>query len=345
MLLVALLGITYAAETNLQILSDKTFYSHVVGHPFNEVWFVMFTSGDTNETRAALDVFRNASEVSSGMVKFAMLDVRRAPQVAAQYEIQSYPAYRIFHAEGVSQLSGKPTVKKLLKSCLMFVQDLSENVTTEWKDEFTGKPSAILFTDKEKTPLWSGISSFFAKKDVRIGTCRDPEVIKAFGIEKLPTIVFYNGTASEIYTGVFKFRFVKAAVEEFFKKRFEREEVTTDDQEMLMPDQFVSQCVGGKHICVLAATKSPPDGMSILVKSSPGRRRIKCFAGVVGLPYKFMEAGGVWIYNPRKDGFIHVTESTQLLQIMDRVIDGSAKWTKRAEFEAGTSSQESNTEL
>ena len=336
MFIVSLLCLSFASEANLQILSDKTFISQVLNHPVNEVWFVMFVTDEANETRAALQEFRNASEISSGMVKFAMLNVRRAPQIASQLELKTFPCWRVFHGDGISEMKGQARANNFLKVCLRFVKDFSENVTTEWQTEFTGKPSAILFTDKERTPLWSGISSYFAKKDVRIGTCRDESVIKAFGITELPKIVFFNGTAREEYKGEFKFRFVKAAIEEWFKNRFVEAEASIDDDEMMMPDQFIPQCIGGKHLCVLAATRSPPEGMEVLTKSGHGRRKIRCFAGVVNLPYKFMEAGGVWIYNPRRDGFIHVADGKNLMAVMDRVIDGSAKWTKRAEYEAGT---------
>ena len=335
-MLLSLLSVALSAEANLQILSDKTFVSQVLHHPPNEIWLVMFVAGETGQE---FDEFRNASEISSGLVKFAMLDVRRAPQVAAQLELRTLPAWRIFHGQSVSKFEGAATAKNFLKICVRLVEDFSENVTEAWKTEFTGRPSAILFTKDARTAFWSGISSFFAKKDVRIGTCRDENVAKAFGVSEFPKIVFFNGTARSEYGGELKFRAVKAAIEQWFRNRLERVEEADDGEDMMMPDQFVPQCVGGKHICVLAAMKTPPEGMDVLVKSGNGRRKIKCFAGVVNLPYKFMEAGGVWIYNPRRDGFIHVKDTAQLLPTMDRVIDGSMKWTKRAEYESEQNSE------
>lgn len=329
-MILSLISLAWAAEANLQILSEKTFVSQVQNHPPNEVWLVMFVAGESDQ--AAFEAFRNASEISSGMVKFAMLDVRRAPSIPARYELRTFPSWRVFHGQSVSEVKASPTVNNFLKICLRLVEDFSQNVTAEWKNEFTGKPAAILFTNQEKTAFWSGISSYFAKKDVRIGTCRDPALAAEFGVTTLPKLVFFNGSARHEYTGDLKFRAIKAAIEEWFKNRLEREEPEETD-EMMMPDQFVPQCVGGKHLCVLAATKTPPEGMNVLVKSGHGRRHIKCFAGAVNLPYKFMEAGGVWIYNPRRDAFIHVTDTSTLMQTMDRVIDGSAKWTRRAEYE------------
>lgn len=332
MMFLTLAALCFAGETNLAILSEKTFNTAVLNHPANEVWFVMFYGEETNESRKAFEAFRNASETSAGMIKFARLDVARAPQVATQMELSQLPAYRIFHGTEISKMKGKPTVKNFLKVCLKFVQDMAENVTVEWKNEFTGKPSAILFTKKEKTPLWAGVSSYFAKKDVRIGICKDDEIIKAFGIETVPSVVFYNGTTQHVYDGVFKFKFVKAAIEEWFQNRFVEEEPTTDDGEMMMPDQFNKNCVGGKQMCVIAATKRPPEAMSLLMKEG-ARRKMKFFAGAVNLPYKFMEKGGVWFYHPRRDAFVHVADEKLLLETMDRVIDGSAKWVKRAQLE------------
>ena len=73
MIIVSLIALALSAEANLQILSDKTFVSQVINRPVNEVWFVMFVTDEANETRLALQEFRNASEISSGIGKPSMI--------------------------------------------------------------------------------------------------------------------------------------------------------------------------------------------------------------------------------------------------------------------------------
>ncbi|OHT03421.1 hypothetical protein TRFO_06646 [Tritrichomonas foetus] len=333
MFLFTLFSLLFAAEESLQILSDKTFDAKVINHPANEVWIVMFMVDDANETREAMAQFRNASDISAGMVHFGVLNVRFAPKVAESLELKAYPCFRIFHGSKTQIFKGAAKSGRFLKETMKLVPDVSQNVTKEWADEFYAQPSAILFTKSATTsPLWKGISSYFAKKSVRIGICKDESLFQTFGVKEAPAIVFYNGTNTQVYDGEIKFRAVRDAIEKFFEKRFNQESQTFSDDEMLMPDQFSEVCIGGKHLCVLAATKTPPEGMAALMKGS--KRKVRCFSGVVGLPFKFMERGGTWIYNPRRDGFIHVKEGEDLLTAMDRVIDGSASWTKRTVFEA-----------
>lgn len=328
------LSLLSAAEESLQFLSDKTFEAKVINHPPNEVWIVLFMTDETNETRAALAQFRNASETSGGMVHYGVLNVRFAPSVAEALKLTSYPSVRIFHGESkMVPIKGVVKPGKLLKETNKFLQDFSQTVTESWKEEFFAQPSAVLFTNSPNaTLLWKGISSFFARKPIRVGICRDAELIKSFNIQNVPSIMFYNGTHTQLYEGKLAFKPIRDAIETFFYKRFHEETVVGDD-EMLMPDQFNEICIGGKQLCVLAAMKSPPEGMSVLMKEG-ARRKVRCFSGVVGLPFKFMERGGVWIYNPRRDGFIHIKDGKDLLQTMDRVIDGTAQWTKRSVFES-----------
>ncbi|OHS97927.1 hypothetical protein TRFO_35767 [Tritrichomonas foetus] len=324
----------------MQILSDKTFEASVINHPTNEVWIVMFVSDESNETRDLMNNFRNASDVSAGMVHYGVLDVRRAPKVTQQFEMNSFPCFRIFTADKVLIYNPKSTKPAaFLKATTKFVPDLALNVTESWADDFLGQPAAILFTKSKTTLLWTGISAFFAKKSIRIGICHDESLFSKFKVEQAPAIVFFNGTHREVYSGTMKFKNVREAIEVFFAKRFVEQTFDVPSDEMLMPDQFKEMCIGGKQICVLAATKTPPEGMAVLLKDS-ARRKLRCFAGVVNLPYKFMEKGGTWIYNPRRDGFIHVTDGANLLPTMDRIIDGTAKWTKRSVYEAGKETDE-----
>ena len=324
----------------MQILSDKTFEASVVNHPSNEVWIILFTAEDNDKTRDLMSNFKNASDQSAGMVRYGVLDIRRAPQIAQKFELSSFPCFRIFAGDDVISYTPKSTKPAAFqKETTKYIPDLSQNVTEDWMDNFLAQPAAILFTDSKITLLWKGVSAFFGKKSLRIGICQDAELAKKFKIEEFPSIVFYNGTDTEVYKGKMKFKNVRAAIEKFFAKRFEAPKIDVPSDEMLMPDQFKDICIGGKQICVLAASKSPPEGMSVLMKES-ARRKIICFAGAVNLPYKFMERGGVWIYNPRRDGFIHVKEDGDLLGTMDKIIDGTGKWIKRSVFESGNDSDE-----
>jgi hypothetical protein len=327
------------AEANLAILNNRTFFSQVVNHPPNEVWFVLFVNDESaSETKPALDVLRNASEICGGMVKFASFDVRRAPAVVTDFDLAGFPSCRIFHEGGVEVFGGTLRANSAIKASVKYVQDRSQNVTAAWGKEFAKKPSAILFAEKARTPLWAGVSNYFWKRSIRIGTCRG-KALEAFKGAKVPSIVFYNGTHEHVYDGGLTFREVKDAIEDWFFPKTEEPEIpAAEESEMLTPDKFAERCIGGKQICVLAAAQAPPPSLLLLLREST-KRKISVFAGAINLPYKFMEVGGIWIYNPRKDGFLHVQDPELLGPAMDRVVDGSAAWVKRAQLEASSNSK------
>ena len=319
------------AENKVVQLTDKTFEAEVLKHKPNEVWFVMFMTDDDNQTVKAMNMFKNASIKADGLVKFGVLNIRRAPKPVQMYEIRNFPSFRIFYQDKNVAYTGPLKVSYLIKNGVKHIPDLSENVTESWKDEFFSHPAAIYFTRKNKTtPLWNGISAHFYKSHVKIGTCRNESLFKLFGVEKTPAVVFFNGTNRQEYNGAVKFENLSAAISKFFAKRFEQH-AEADSNEIFLPDQFMDYCIGSNHLCVLSISSSLPNEFSLLRKENK-RHKMLFFAGVKNLPFKFMSSG-YWIYHPRKDSFIHIDNSTDLLPTIDRIFDGSAKWVKRIALE------------
>ncbi|KAH0784994.1 Thioredoxin family protein [Histomonas meleagridis] len=329
----ALTAFLNASESKVVMLTDKTFEAEVLKHKPNEVWFVMFMTDDDNETVLMMNRFKNASEHTEGMVKFGVLNIRRAPKPVEMYELRNFPSFRIYYEDKNIPYTGPFKVSYLVKNSIKYVPDLSENVTSSWVDSFVSQPSAIYFTNKtKKRPLWSGISTYFYKKPVRIGICRNESLFSSFKVTQIPSVVFFNGTHREVYNGPIRFKSLCEGIERFFEKRFREPIDMTDENEILLPDQFIDYCVGGKQMCLLSVSSQVPSGASTLLKEK-GRRKLLLFAGTQNLPFKFMEEGGIWIYHPRKDAFVHIEKAEDLLSTMDRVFDGSAKWIKRAKLD------------
>lgn len=327
-----LFALLECAESKVIQLTDKTFEAEVLKHKPNEVWFVMFMTDDDNQTVKATKLFNNASIKADGLVKFGILNIRRAPKPVQMYELRNFPSFRIFYEDKNVAYTGPLKVSYLIKNGIKYIPDLSENVTANWKDNFYSHPAVIYFTNKDKKrPLWNGIAAHFYKKQVKIGTCRNESLFKLFGVEKTPAVVFFNGTNRQEYKDDIKFDKLTAAISKFFTKQFEPRVLEVDSNEVLLPEQFVDYCIGGKQICVLSVSSSLPHEVSILRKENK-RHKMLFFAGLQKLPFKFI-SNGHWIYHPRKDSFIHVENSSELLSAIDRIFDGSAKWTKRIVLE------------
>lgn len=322
------LASSFVIDSNVISLTDKTFLTKVKHRASNEVWIVMFTSS-APACKQPESRFHAAAAVSYGMINFGVIDTDRFPNMIEQWNV-SVPGFRIFHPKGDFVYTGPHKATNFLKKPMLFLPDVSETITNAWHDDMLAHPSALYFTDNTPVPaLWVGISSFFAKKHIRCGFSNDTSIAKSFGIETFPTILFMNGTAKLTYSGEVNFKSVRLAMEEFFAKRLNNQEDSNDD--FMMPDEFVEKCYGGRSVCVISVSSAPPESMRALQKRA-AVRKLKLFVGKQGLPEKFMEIGGIWIYNPRKDGFILVENSDDLGDAMERVFDGTAKWQAKSRF-------------
>ncbi|OHS96888.1 Thioredoxin family protein [Tritrichomonas foetus] len=327
-----------SSEEFLHTLTSSTFKKLVDGRKKNDVWFVMFSGPDCPACKQAKPIFRNASKVSGGMVKFGYIDANRAPDLSQKYDIRAIPYFRIFYNNGETEYNGDRKVKSFLSASANYLQDFSIKIDENWKETCLMKPGAILFTDKEKTPpLWRGISSYFYGKSIRVGISKsDQKMNDFFGIEKVPEVLFLNGTHDKHIkiTSHVNFTSLRLQIEEFFGKRLSNDSGATEDdenKEFTTPDRFNDVCLGGRQNCILVVAKKPTEKLTKIIKMNQ-RHKFKWFVGDRNLPYPFMGKGGVWVYNPRRDGFIHVESVQELPATIDHVLDGAARWTKRSVF-------------
>lgn len=324
-------------ENNIVGLTDKSFERLVKGRPNNEVWIVMFGNAEDKDCKKMKVIFRKAADTSYGMVKFGFIDGHRFPDLREEYGVDSLPGFRIFHADGDIEYTGPHKATDFLKGAMVYLKNNYQEITGDWNDNGRFVPAAMLFTDQPKAPgYWTGISSFFVKKPFRIGFSSDVQLAKAFGAKSFPTIIFADGTEKQVYKGAYNFRDLRTSIEKFFEKRVKQaNEEDAKADAFFMPDQFATKCYGGKTMCVLVAAPTPPESMFRAQKIlEMTRHKVWWFVGNAGLPEKFMERGGAWIYNPRRDGFLHIEDLELIPEGIERIIDGSVRWQKKAALNA-----------
>ena len=319
-----------SSENAVVTLTDKVFSRRVEHRSGSDVWIVMFNE-NTPACKRVQARFRAAADVSFGMVNFGSIDIDRFPTLKEKYNVTALPSFRIFHSGGDLPYTGRQKAASFLKTAMFYLRDASEPIQPGWRDEMLRKPSALYFAKNSSVPaVWVGVSSFFQKKRIRCGFSNDTEVAGAFGVREFPTILFMNGTNEVKYDGDVDFKSVRLAMEEFFAKQLGGDEEMGD--EFMTPDEFIGKCYGGRNLCVLSVSTAPTEEMRVLQKRLASHK-IRWFVGKLGVPEKFMESGGVWIYNPRRDGYIRVNEEETLSDVIERVLDGTAKWSKKATFE------------
>ncbi|EAY04797.1 hypothetical protein TVAG_305470 [Trichomonas vaginalis G3] len=313
-------------------LTESTFKRQVLNRPKHQVWMVMFYRADDSACKHVTDKFLNASQIAEGALKFGIVDLHKYPSFAEKYDIKQVPMIRIFHSNGDVEYTGKRDSKGFVNTGLNYIQDISLVADESWIDSFLQTPSAIFFTDDVKIKsIWSSISTYFHGKSVRIGVCRDHDLAEKLGVTDFPSIHFFNGTNRVEYDGKISFPAIKDEIEKFFAKKLEN--IVVNPMSIMNPSSFTEQCYGGKTNCVLAvANQVTPEFVSI--QKLYAQHKLKWFVGKSKLPHHFMEKmGGFWIYNPRKDAYIHVDKIGDLQPALDRIMDGMGKWQKAAAFE------------
>lgn len=156
-----------AAKFPIQYLNDKSFEKLSQHRDRNDIWVVLFHSSNDNNTKNSeyneliLNKFINASKISMGL-KFAILDTARYPQIPANYSIKTIPSIQIFYEDGQEQYIGKFHPKKIIKAALSHQINFIKNITEDWKMQFIGQPSVMLFSDKENPPLvWKALAAHY----------------------------------------------------------------------------------------------------------------------------------------------------------------------------------------
>lgn len=316
------------AVVAVEQLTTSSFQRMVDNRKRHEVWMVMFTGQTCPACKMAYPQFEEASKLSGGMVRFGVIDIHRSLEISERFDCRMIPQFRIFHAKGDSDYVGNRQDRSFLNSAISYIEDFTEPVDASWEGSLVAKPAAILFTDKAQSPaIWSAVSSYFHGKSVRVGLCSDEELQTQYGVTSVPEVRFMNGTASEVYKGKVDFKGIRQAMEVFFAKRLEmiNQEVGGSFYDV---SRFEELCLGGRQNCIVCGMDKATEEMERLARTY-ARRKLLWFTGTEALPYDFLRSGGVWFYNPRRDGFVRVQNEEDIETTMESMLDGVLKWTKR----------------
>lgn len=158
---------------------------------------------------------------------------------------------------------------------------------------------------------------------------RAPTIASRFEVRSIPQFRIFH-SHSKVYDGKIDFNHFCQSIEDHFEKRLRTDSTNFNQSDCLAPCDFEKNCLGGRQTCVLLHWPfTSPSTLSLRLS----RHKLLWFDGVSELPDDFMkEGGGIWIDNPHRDWFLHVPDLDELPTAIDRVLDGGAKWKKRAAF-------------
>lgn len=321
MLFIGFLAIHSLQTPNIIYFNAEKWMNLVEKRDPESVWIVYFQVNSHIGSKALWPVFVNASRIADGLFNFGtVIDSPEFP-VSFKYPVKTVPTILFIHKTGYKEYKGKKNENDILRAAAKFLKDHTIQASKEWINE--PHDTAILFTDKQSIPsLWVGISSEFRNK-MRIGVTNSTEMMQAYGITKLPSIVMMNSSYRTIYKGKISFRAISQTLTEFMQDTYE--EPYYFDPDYYFPEEYNTQIQNFTGYVVFSVT-SEVDNDFKRTKESRTPRRFKFFFGKEDLPFNFMTPDTYWVLQPSKR-LIHKCENTrEVYETCLKIVEGEMKW-------------------
>lgn len=312
-------------EFEVRQLDSKTFKKVLKDRQKGNVWVILLSNRNLEDE--SHQFFADAAKKSKNNFNFGFVDIRLSPKLSQKFDLSHIPAIFISHSKGLIRYEGSFEEKALLSTVYGSLDDFTIKVDKSKAASFFERPSCILFSGEPKSPdYWVRIALNYSSYPIKFGFCNDEETQRNYGAYTTPTYIFTDSGEKEIYPDFLEYDEIVENIEKFFAKRLTKPTKKIDG--IYPPEDFENLCVGSRLTCILSTDKVVSQAF-LYQKKANVRLPFLWFSGNKNLPYKFLETGGIWVYNAKRDSFHHVIDSQLLGETLDRVVDGTAKWVQR----------------
>jgi thioredoxin-like negative regulator of GroEL len=283
----------------------------------------MFSAENCTACKFVTPIFHKAAAGADGIVNFGLVRTDIDSGLSLRFQIRILPTFMIVHRSGRIDYKGPRNDRAMLNAAARLIPDKAAPVTLDWATD--GRESVILFTDKTTTPpIWAAIACAFHGK-VRVGISADPEMMDAFKVDKVPTILFVNKTHSFTYSGRNSFLYMKQYIEDFLSGHYE--EPFHFNADFFLPDEYDQEARNFSGYIIME-TSADLDPRVKAAKQKFKNNRLKFFYGDQDLPLPFMQPRKVYIVQPQKEQAIVIDSPADLAASIATVFDGTAEWKK-----------------
>ena len=313
----------YLKPGQIQELNIFNWNQFVENRKEEKPWIIFFDSSTLLVHNIYMPIIENASTIADGLFNFGYIDDYKNPGIGPKYNITLLPAFLMLNKNGHKEYKGKRTEDEILKHAQKYVIDSTRKADKSWLSD--NYESAILFTDKPKTPsIWAGISTEF-KSAMKIGISNSTKLLKQFAGDdaKFPTIIMKNSSCVEKYVGKVSFGSIKSTLEEFLAGEYEVPYQFHNDY--FLPEEYKEEIKGFTGYCVISATSDLPDELK-KAKETIQSKRFKYFYGTKNLPFKFIEQDSVWIIHPVQNRAVRVQSFDKISETVENVLNGNVSW-------------------
>jgi hypothetical protein len=319
-------------QSKITALTQDAYFSDVVGPKAkNKPWVLVFFTPYCKKYKDTVQALDQASVITNGTVFYGSINCQAYRQICSQFNVETYPTVLIRNRTSHIEFDGALNPIAIAKQALRFVSPSTvKTVDDFWIDDYRTKPTAILFTEKAKVPAsFAALSRSLPRSKMRFGICHDEGLVADFNISQVPSIVFYNESATITHEGLRKIRFLKESAAAFLEGRESKSPVHA---EFYVNSELPEICYDYTVSCIFSYDNyvDPKlDEVRVHFKNDPFR----FFVGTDPLPFPGIQQGDFVIFNAKKMGIIVVKEVAKVTSALDRVIDGGAKWTTLTKYD------------
>ena len=326
--------ISVAPKTNkVESLNYKLFRKNIMNKTKDQTWVVLFYDETNSKQRDVHAQFAKTAALSLELLNFGSVDVKKNVQLAEDCSIyeNSLPKIMVYYYKGKTEYVGNKRPDKMSTNLLKFLPKMTKEANYTWKENLLAKKTcvdaAILFANNETVPdFWNAIAGYFAHKQVNIGYTNNKTLFDMFDIGDVPAVIFINQSGQYDYHGKTNFKVLKDAISAFTYGRFQPSESqkTAEIEPFYFSDEFEKECLSHRSYCVIHSSDALNEEYDKIHSDNIGKP-YKFFYGSDEWPYNFIEKNSIWIFNPRNNKILRVSDFNELRTILDK-IDGEYQW-------------------
>lgn len=285
------------------------------------VCFIMFVQKRSPRCKEIFPDFQEAANISEGMVKYLSVDVKEHPKIAYLYTVRAVPAFRIVNSKGSKEYKGDTSSESLVDAGFKMIPNRAKLADETWLPSATTPMQAVLMTKKKVIPaFWAAISCNCASDTLRIGYTRSPALMNK--IAAGATIAFTYRDIVSVYEGPLTYAAVKEAMENFEKNPKANAMTQSLVSDVTEQEQFEKVCRNTGKICVFEAGQNNTQFEDVAKTNHHGPFRF--FRCIEKCPFNGMK--NYVIFHGKRDNVINIESLEDLPGVLDRIIDGGAKW-------------------
>lgn len=289
------------------------------------VWCILGYKPYVKNLNTYETAIEQAKVITNGSIAYAKVNCQAEEAICKNFQFSQYPSIIFKNKTTQRDFQEPPNPSRIVKNAFALVNSsLVQEIDDFWIEDYREHPTAILFISAAKRGVpggYAALSRVYAQK-IRFGICHDDSFLDEFNIKEVPTLAFYDGERTVLHEGRLKFRYMNETANAFLHKRQSRSPVGSDFH---TNNEMPEVCYDYTKTCIFTNEEFvDPELDEVRNKFRQGQ--FQFFVGKQDFPFSNIPDGATVVYSAKKEGIIVEKDVGKIASILDRVIDGTAKF-------------------